>query len=213
MNYLLSALIGYLLGSIPTAYLVIKKAKRIDITEAGSNNVGAMNSYRVSKSKRLGLLVMLIDIGKGYLSVLATEYIFGEIFIYPAVASIFAVFAHCFNPWLGFKGGRGLATAAGISISIIPYVVVVWGLLWVMFFILKKNILFSNISSTIFSLIVFFNTMEIAVKYVKPTPESLYTLVLLITSVMIIIIIKHLEPLKELLFEKEIFRIKRDGKK
>ena len=213
MTYLLSAIIGFLLGSIPTAYLIIKRAKGIDITEAGSNNVGAMNSYRVSKSKRLGLLVMLIDIGKGYLSVLATKYIFGDIFIYPAIAAIFAVFAHCFNPWLGFKGGRGLATAAGISISIIPYFLVVWGLLWVMFFILKKNILFSNISSTIFSLIVFFNTTEIAVKYVNPVPENLSSLVLLITSVMIIIIIKHLEPLKELLFEKEIFRIKRDGKK
>ena len=213
MNYLLSALIGFSLGSIPTAYLIIKKTKGIDIREAGSNNVGAMNSYRVSKSKRLGLLVMLIDAGKGYLSVAITTYILGDIFIYPAIASIFGVFAHCFNPWIGFKGGRGLATSAGISISIVPYFLVVWSLLWVMFFILKKNILFSNIGSTIFSLIIFFNTIEIAVKYVKPVPENLSSLVLFVISVITIILIRHLEPLKKLIFEEEIFRIKRNDKK
>ena len=213
MNYLLSAFIGFLFGSIPTAYLIIKKAKGIDIRDVGSNNVGAMNSYRVSKSKSLGLMVMLIDLGKGLLSVQVTIYILGDNFIYPAIASIFAVLAHCFNPWIGFKGGRGLATSAGIAISLIPYFLIVWGILWVMFFILKKNILFSNIGSTIFSLILFFNTAEIAFEYVTPTPENLSTLVLLVTSVITIILIKHIEPLRELLLEKEIFRIKRDGKK
>lgn len=60
MEYIFSFLIGYLSGSIPTAYLILKKVKGIDITIAGSGNVGAMNSFEVTKSKWLGFLVFLL---------------------------------------------------------------------------------------------------------------------------------------------------------
>ncbi|MBU1099030.1 MAG: glycerol-3-phosphate acyltransferase, partial [Bacteroidetes bacterium] len=65
MNYIICGVIGYLLGSFPTAFILLKKFKSIDIREQGSTNIGALNSFRVSKSKMLGVLVLLIDMTKG----------------------------------------------------------------------------------------------------------------------------------------------------
>ncbi len=113
MEYLISSVAGYLFGSLPTAYLVLKRSKNIDITESGTGNVGAMNSYEITNSKMIGILVFLIDALKGILSVILMKIIFPGEFVFPALALVFAVFSHCFNPWLKFKGGRGLATAAG----------------------------------------------------------------------------------------------------
>jgi glycerol-3-phosphate acyltransferase PlsY len=213
MNYIFSALIGFILGSFPTAYLVIKGTSGIDIREAGSKNVGTRNVYRLSKSKPLTLTVLIIDMGKGALSVYIPMLIFDPVFIFPAISSVFAIFAHCFNPWLGFKGGRGLATAAGSSIIIFPYCLMIWIVLWLLFYIIKKNILFSNIGATIMSVILIFNIAHIAVNYTNPTPESESVLILYVLSIFLIIFIKHIEPFKELIYKKNIFRIERDDKK
>jgi len=212
MNYLISAVIGYILGSIPTAYLLLKKKQNEDITTKGTGNVGAHNIYEVTNSKKLGVIVMLIDIVKGSLSALIPLFIFGDIFIFSAIASIFAIFAHCFNPTIKFKGGRGLATTAGVSIIIFPYLLVVWVILWVLFYIIKKDILFGNIAATIMTGIVFFSTTDIAIKYANPSPVSNSSLVLFVISLLLIIFIKHIEPLNELIVDKRIFRIKRNDK-
>ena len=100
MSYLYCSLIGYLLGSIPTAYIVLKRTQNVDITETGSGNVGAMNSFEVSNSKIIGILVFIIDALKGLLSVYLCLLLFPLNFIYPALALFFAVFSHCFNPWI-----------------------------------------------------------------------------------------------------------------
>ena len=70
MDYLFSCIIGYLLGSFPTAFLILKKIKGIDITTKGSGNVGAMNSYEVTNSKKFGIFVLIVDLLKGLLSVI-----------------------------------------------------------------------------------------------------------------------------------------------
>jgi glycerol-3-phosphate acyltransferase PlsY len=212
MNYLISAIIGYVLGSIPTAYLLFKKKHNEDITTKGTGNVGAHNIYEVTNSKMLGVIVMVIDIAKGVLSALIPIFIFGDIFIFPAIASIFAIFAHCFNPTIGFKGGRGLATTAGVSIIMFPYLLVVWIVLWFLFYILKKDILFGNVAAIIMTAIIFLNTIDISFKYANPAPDSNSSLVLFGTSILLIIFIKHIEPLKDLISNKNIFRIKRNDK-
>ena len=198
MNYLISSLIGYLLGSIPTGFLLLKKSRGIDIRNEGSGNVGAYNSYDVTKSKMIGLSVLLIDLLKGILSVLIIKFIYPGLFVFPALSLFFAVFSHCYNPWLNFKGGRGLATAAGGSMFLVPVIVAAWGILWVIFYISRKDILFANIAATIMSVLVVFNTGKIAVKYSFPQPNDESSLVLLSTSVLILIFIKHIDPLKEL---------------
>jgi acyl phosphate:glycerol-3-phosphate acyltransferase len=209
MNYIISAAIGYLLGSIPTAYLIFKKKQNEDITLKGTGNVGAHNIYEITNSKMLGIIVMIIDMAKGSLSALIPLFIFGDVFIYPAIASIFAIFAHCFNPTIKFKGGRGLATTAGVTIIIFPYLLVIWVILWLLFYMIKKDISLGNISATIFTGIIFLTTTDIAIKYAYPMPSSKSALVLFVISILLLIFIKHIEPLNEIIGKKSIFRIKK----
>ena len=203
MEYFLSSLIGYLFGSFPSAFIFLKTAKGVDITKEGSGNVGAMNSFEVSDSKLIGYSVFLIDFLKGSASVLIPTFLFPDQFIYPAISMLFAVFGHCYNPWLNLKGGRGLSTAAGGAAFLFPFLLGVWAVLWVIFFMMRKGILFANISSTVFSLLVLFGTSKIAVKYTYPQPESISALMLISTAVLIIIFIRHIEPLREFISEQK----------
>lgn len=199
MNYILSALIGYLLGSIPTAYILLKRKKGIDITESGSGNVGAMNSFEVTNSKLVGLSVLIVDFLKGFLSVLLVSLIYADNFTCTAISMVFAILSHCYNPWIGFKGGRGLATAAGATILLFPLLLGAWVVLWVIFYVLKKDILIGNIAATILSLFLIFNISELAVKYSYPEAKTEGELLLFVMSGLLIIFIKHIEPLKEII--------------
>ncbi len=203
MEYLISSVIGYLIGSFPSAFIFMKKVKGIDITKEGSGNVGAMNSFEVSKSKVIGYSVFLVDFLKGAASVLIPTFLFPDQFIYPAISLLFAVFSHCYNPWLNFKGGRGLSTAAGGAAFLFPFLLGVWAVLWVIFYMMRKGIIFANISSTIFAVLVLFGTSKIAVKYAYPQPESISALMLISTAVLIIIFIRHIEPLREFISEQK----------
>src|SRR5512140_1590079 len=111
---LLSGATGYLLGSFPTAYILVRWKSKTDIRMVGSGNVGGLNSYVVTKSKALAAIVVLIDALKGVAAVLIAPLITGDSFIFMAAAGIGAVLGHNFPVWLRFKGGRGLATAAGV---------------------------------------------------------------------------------------------------
>jgi glycerol-3-phosphate acyltransferase PlsY len=199
MEFLLSTSIGYILGSFPTAFLLVKVLRGIDITKSGSGNVGALNTIRTSKSKLIGFSVLLTDAFKGSLSVFIPLLIYPETFIFPALGLLFAVFAHCFNPWLGFKGGRGLAVAAGGGLIIFPYIIFSWVLLWIIFFLMKKNHHIANIAATIFTLLLLFNTVDIAMKYSTIQPGSSSSLIVITAAILVIIFIKHIEPLKEII--------------
>lgn len=200
MEYFISGVIGYLMGSIPTAYLILKKFKGIDITKVGSGNVGAMNSYEVTNSKGHGFLVFIIDFLKGFLSVLILLQLYNSTFIFPAITLSFAVFSHCFNPWINFKGGRGLATAAGGSVLLFPFILLVWIVLWIVVYLLKKDILLANVIATPLSIMSTLLVADYALKFVyilesANTPE----LLLFAVSVLLIIFIKHVDPLKEII--------------
>lgn len=207
MEFLLSTSIGYILGSFPTAFLLVKIFRGIDITKNGSGNVGALNTIRTSKSKLIGLSVLLIDAFKGALSVFISLLLFPDTFIFPALALLFAVFAHCFNPWLGFKGGRGLAVAAGGGLVIFPYIIFIWVLLWVIFFLMKRNHHIANIAATILTLLLLFNTVDIAMKYSIIKPESSSSLITVTAAMLIIIFIKHIKPLKEIIEKHKTNRV------
>jgi glycerol-3-phosphate acyltransferase PlsY len=206
MEYLFSAVIGYLLGSFPTAYLILKKSKGIDITEQGSGNVGAMNSLEVSNSKVIGLIVLVIDALKGLLSVYLTLLLFGINFMFPAIALFFAVFSHCYNPWLDFRGGRGLATAAGGASLLFPFALAVWCILWVIIYIYRRDILWANIWAVITSLIIILVSSDIAVKYSFPKAGTRGELILFSIALLIIIFVRHIEPFKEIIKNKNFIR-------
>lgn len=110
---------AYLLGSIPTAYLLVKLNAGVDIREVGSGNVGSTNSFRAA-GKKTGTLVFLIDVAKGFIPVYLANLIGGE---WMAVfAGLLVLIGHMFPLWLGFKGGKGVACALGIAFALVPLV-------------------------------------------------------------------------------------------
>ena len=116
---LLNVILAFLIGSIPTGYLLNKHYGHGDIRKVGSGNIGATNVLRHS-GKLLGLLTLLIDIGKGFL---VLELLFAlmvnaelDSFVWSDISIIGSsvVLGHIFSPWLKFKGGKGVATMFGV---------------------------------------------------------------------------------------------------
>jgi len=202
MEYLLSAIIGYLFGSIPSAYLILKKKKGIDITNAGTGNVGAMNSYEVTNSKSIGLLVLFLDFIKAVIPVLIILLFLESSFLMASISVLFAIFSHCFNPWLEFKGGRGLATAAGGSAIIFPFLLIAWIIFWVLVYFIKKDIHIANILATILSLVSVLASPGYLIQFAFPQPVLVNELLLFTSGGLLIIFIKHIEPLKEIISNK-----------
>ncbi len=199
MNYFFSIIIGYFLGSIPSAYLLVKLFAKKDITKEGSGNVGTLNSYEVTDSKLIGFFVFLLDFGKGLASVLLVKYLFGSNFNLIVTALIFAVAGHCFNPWLKFKGGRGLATAAGGTILFSPIILIAWVILWIVAYLFKKHIHFANIAATILTIALSFDSANIINKFTYPPAESLKLFRITVPIALLIILIKHWEPMKAII--------------
>jgi glycerol-3-phosphate acyltransferase PlsY len=199
MEFLISAIIGYLAGSVPFAYILLKNTKGIDITTAGSGNAGAMNSFEVSKSKLIGAQVLMLDAVKGLISVYLPLLFFPVNFIYPAIGLLFAVFSHCYNPWLKFKGGRGLAACAGGSVLLFPFLLIVWVACWIVFYLIKRDILFANIAAIVLSLVSVLITANYSVRYTNPHADSPGSMILFTCGVLFIIFSRHIEPLKDLL--------------
>jgi len=108
MTILLPLILGYLLGSVPFGLVITKAAGLGDIREIGSGNIGATNVLRTGR-KDLALATLLLDGGKGAIAVLIA-YLAGW---RPEVAGAAAFLGHCFPVWLGFKGGKGVATFLG----------------------------------------------------------------------------------------------------
>ncbi len=197
MNYVLSFVIGLLIGSFPTAYIILKKYQNIDITQNGSSNVGAFNSYKVSKSKKLGIAVFVIDFCKGIVSVVIVKFLFGNQFPILMIALIGAVFGHCFSFWIKFKGGRGLATAAGGAIIISVPILAIWIFLWLISYAFRRNIHFANFSATLLSAALGFSIGDVMNKYTYPRASSELEFSILLLILLSIILIKHIQPIKE----------------
>jgi glycerol-3-phosphate acyltransferase PlsY len=130
-------LIGYLLGSIPTAYIAVRLIKGKDIRKIDVGNVGAAAAIR-QIGKIPGLIVAFIDIAKGSASILiATALAVSEIWV--LCAGFAAILGHCFPLYIGFRGGQGVATVIGIFLVLVPYItLIVLGLLAIVLLIIKR---------------------------------------------------------------------------
>jgi len=112
-------LVSYLLGSIPFGVILAKFLGGVDVRKAGSGNIGATNVARVA-GPAAGVLTLLLDVAKGWFAVwLAARLMDGETGFLVA-AGFFALLGHCFPLWLRFRGGKGVATAAGAFAALCP---------------------------------------------------------------------------------------------
>lgn len=130
LSLLVVVSLGYFLGAIPFGVLVSKKFRGFDLRTKGSGNMGSTNAFRVL-GWRLGLLVQLLDIAKGVAAVLLATYFFNglpfhngtpfqDITVFRFFAGTAAVIGHCYTIFAGWKGGKGISTAAGMLIAIAP---------------------------------------------------------------------------------------------
>ena len=126
-------IIAYLLGSIPFGYLVVKAGEGDDIRDQGSGNIGAANVAR-NAGLVAGVLTLVLDAAKGYAAVLIAErWATGSNSTRWMMASaIAAVVGHMYPVWLGFKGGKGVATSLGVFIPICREAVIVAIVLWIL---------------------------------------------------------------------------------
>jgi acyl phosphate:glycerol-3-phosphate acyltransferase len=125
----LTPVMAYLLGSIPFGLLIVKALGGPDIRAIGSGNIGAANVTRTA-GKFAGILTLLLDAGKGYAAVwLAAHFTNGNI-RWMMVAAVCAVVGHMFPIWLGFKGGKGVATGLGVFLPICWQAVAAAIVLW-----------------------------------------------------------------------------------
>jgi glycerol-3-phosphate acyltransferase PlsY len=127
INMIAGLLLGYLLGSIPFGLLLTKASGGGDIRKIGSGNIGATNVLRTGR-KGLAALTLLLDLLKGFVAVfIATHYLPGG----AAFAAAGAFFGHLYPVWLGFKGGKGVATYAGIMFGLFWQGGVVYAIAWI----------------------------------------------------------------------------------
>ena len=127
LNVLWAALLGYTFGSIPFGLILAKLAGKGDIRQQGSGNIGATNVLRTG-SKGLAAAVLLLDLAKGLVPVLLAWNFFWEELGWTA---LFAVIGHCFPVWLGFKGGKGVATNAGVAFGLAWPLGVTYAVVWI----------------------------------------------------------------------------------
>lgn len=129
---------SYLLGSIPSAYIAGRLLKGIDIRKVGDGNVGAANAFR-EIGPAAGLIVMAVDVCKGALAVILTQALAPQLVVF---LSGFAVVAgHSWSPFIGFKGGRGEATAAGVLVVLLPQAMLILLAVAIVPFVLTRNTL------------------------------------------------------------------------
>lgn len=140
-----SCLMAYLIGSIPTGFLMTKLFLGADIRSAGSRNVGATNVYRVA-GKLPGFLTLIIDIAKGVIVVtLLVDFFYTylpdvDYIFYKTFLGLIVILGHIYSVFLKFKGGKGVATTIGVTAAIAPLVLLASLATWLIIFIPTKYV-------------------------------------------------------------------------
>ncbi len=166
MQLWLCPLIAFLLGSIPFG-LIIASAKGINIREHGSGNIGATNVLRVV-GRKYGITCLLLDALKGFIPVViaislirfegmknpmsvtalvayAQDFPMLTAQIFQVITGLCAVLGHNYSPWVGFKGGKGIATSAGVFIALMPAAIVILIAVWVLVFLVSRYVSLASI--------------------------------------------------------------------
>ncbi|SEB58453.1 glycerol-3-phosphate 1-O-acyltransferase PlsY [Terriglobus roseus] len=151
--WIITLAVAYLIGSIPTGYLLVRTFRNEDIRETGSGNIGATNVAR-SGAKGLGIATLVLDALKGALAVVIAQHMaqatgFPNGYSLEAVAGLFAVLGHVFPVWLGFRGGKGVATAAGVFAAMMPLTTLICVGIFAVVFMLTRYVSLASIVGAI----------------------------------------------------------------
>ena len=148
INLIIVAVYSYLLGSIPFGLVLTKIFLKKDIREIGSGNIGTTNVLRTGK-KSLAVTTLVLDLLKGYFSIIITFTYFENLISYSA---LICFIGHIFPVWLKFKGGKGVATYLGVILALSYKFFLIFGITWLVLSFLFR---YASLSSIVSSLIVF----------------------------------------------------------
>ena len=187
MKILLLILIAYLLGSIQTGLWIGKVFFHTNLREHGSGNTGTTNTFRVL-GKTAGIITFLVDMFKGTLAVLLPIWL-GVTEVSPLIIGFFAIIGHVFPIFAGFKGGKAVATSAGVLLGFAPLYCVFLLLVFVLTLYLTSMISFSSVTAAIVGLI----TLAVfpAIHFLLDGYDLIFTGVLTIMA--LLIIFRHTE--------------------
>ena len=186
INLIIVAVYSYLLGSIPFGLVLTKIFLKKDIRQLGSGNIGTTNVLRTGK-KSLAIATLVLDLLKGYFSVIVTLIYFENLTSYSA---LICLIGHIFPIWLKFKGGKGVAAYLGVILALSYKFFLVFGVSWLILSFLFR---FASLSSITSSLIIFI--------YAYFFNDNNYSLILFIF--LVIIIYTHRENIVRLKNSKE----------
>ncbi|AJY48425.1 glycerol-3-phosphate 1-O-acyltransferase PlsY [Martelella endophytica] len=139
---------GYLLGSIPFGYLITRVAGLGDIRSIGSGNIGATNVLRTGK-RHLAALTLLLDALKATIAAILAAHLYGP--QAGLLAGAAAFIGHLFPIWLGFKGGKGVATYIGVLLGVAPATVLIFAFVWLLMARLSR---YSSLSALVATLVI-----------------------------------------------------------
>lgn len=198
-------LLGYFLGALPSAYLIVKLTSGKDLRSEGSGNIGARNSLESTGKKWVGTLVLVLDLLKAVAAVKLSEYFFnGDMFLI-SMTSVFVLLGHNYNVFLKFKGGRGLASAAGIFLAINPLAVILWLLMYFTGMkIIHKNVHIASVIASLGMPLLIVGAPEFVILETQTLAfNNAVDFKALAVAVCLVIIIKHISPIKAFLDKKE----------
>jgi glycerol-3-phosphate acyltransferase PlsY len=211
---LIIVVVSYLLGSIPFGYLLVRIFRGQDVRHTGSGNIGATNVARTG-SKGLAIATLLLDALKGYFAVafafwLAGSYRFATssippslygslpppmdsrtIFLLASIAAFCAILGHMFPGWLCFRGGKGVATAAGAFVALAPKCLLLSLLLFVVVFALTRYVSLGSIVAAA--------SFPWFVLWLNPAERNTAPILLVITASSALVIVRHKDNIRRLL--------------
>ena len=190
MKIVLVIIICYILGSIPFGYIVGKLFKKMDIREYGSGNIGATNAFRIL-GPSLASLVVIGDIGKGILSIYLVQYLNIDNLLILTIAGLAVICGHDWSLFLGFKGGKGIATTFGVIFVFNPIISFLGLIVWGVVVIATRYVSLASI----FAIISFF---ILTILFKQPYEYILFSAIILVLG-----IFNHKENIKRLRLNKE----------
>jgi len=190
MKIVLIIISCYLLGSIPFGYIVGKLFKKVDIRELGSGNIGATNAFRIL-GPSLASLVLLGDVGKGILSIYLVRFLNIDNLLILTIAGLAVICGHDWSLFLGFKGGKGIATTFGVVFALNPIISVLALTVWGIVVITTRYVSLSSVSAVI-SIFIF------TILFKQPYEYIIFSAIILILG-----IFQHKENIERLRSKKE----------
>jgi len=191
LKVLLVVVPSYIIGAIPSSYIVGRLFRSIDLREHGSGNLGTANTFRVL-GMGAAIPVLLFDIGKGYIAVKYFAAFGGESVFFSLLAAFVVVLGHNYSLFVSFSGGKGVGTTMGAFLALAPQAAGMCFLLWLVFLLLFRIVSVASIVGAVFL------PIAILISNRFFSSDTHYSVLVLAIAVAILVLYKHRSNIRRL---------------